>query len=314
MLGRKPIMLGSIVVFAAGSAMAGAAKSLGLILSGRLIQGIGGGAIPLMAELIISDQLPLQQRPQILGMVMATSCLGLVFRPIIGGAIVDHSTWRWIFYFNVPLAGASLVCLFPVLGRRTAEQRGAAQSPQATAKRFDWAGNLLLPASSVAILLSLTMGGSMYAWDSARIFAPLVLGVCGLLAFGVYEHFCPCPLLPINPTAIAGKRFRRVAANPELHPKYAYHVGELLPDDIFPSSVGSLSTRSRIRPHPDNRRYGCDLYRRWGSYVEDSSLMGHFDQLDGLCDDVDWPGVLHYSHSLLFNCRARGIADNSSRR
>ncbi|KAJ5474745.1 Major facilitator superfamily domaingeneral substrate transporter [Penicillium sp. IBT 31633x] len=173
MLGRKPIMLGSIVVFAAGSAMAGAAKSLGLILSGRLIQGIGGGAIPLMAELIISDQLPLQQRPQILGMVMATSCLGLVFRPIIGGAIVDHSTWRWIFYFNVPLAGASLVCLFPVLGRRTAEQRGAAQSPQATAKRFDWAGNLLLPASSVAILLSLTMGGSMYAWDSARIFAPL---------------------------------------------------------------------------------------------------------------------------------------------
>jgi MFS family permease len=60
-LGRKPIMLGSIVVFAIGSAMAGAANSLGLILAGRLIQGIGGGAIPLMAELIISDQLPLQQ-------------------------------------------------------------------------------------------------------------------------------------------------------------------------------------------------------------------------------------------------------------
>ncbi|KAJ5135708.1 Major facilitator superfamily domain general substrate transporter [Penicillium bovifimosum] len=197
-LGRKPIMLGSIVVFAVGSAMAGAANSLGLILSGRLIQGIGGGAIPLMAELIISDQLPLQQRPQILGMVMATSCLGLVFGPIIGGVITDHSTWRWIFYLNLPLAGASLVCLFPVLTSRTAEQRVAAQSLRATAKRFDWVGNFLLPASSVAILLPLTMGGTMYAWDSGRIIAPLVLGGCGLVAFAVYEHFCPCPLIPLR--------------------------------------------------------------------------------------------------------------------
>ncbi|KAF4770816.1 hypothetical protein N7455_007078 [Penicillium solitum] len=160
--GRKPLMLGSIVVLAVGSAMAGAANSLGLILAGRLIQGIGGGAIPLIAELIISDQLPLEQRPQILGMVMATSCLGLVFGPIIGGVIVDHSTWRWIFFLNLALAGASLVCLFPVLARRTTKQRSAATSLRVTARRFDWVGNMLLPASRVAILLPLTMGGKMY--------------------------------------------------------------------------------------------------------------------------------------------------------
>ncbi|KAJ6034195.1 Major facilitator superfamily domain general substrate transporter [Penicillium canescens] len=197
-LGRKPIMLGSIVVFAIGSAMAGAANSLRLILAGRLIQGIGGGAIPLMAELIISDQLPLQQRPQMLGMVMATSCLGLVFGPILGGVIVNHSTWRWIFYLNLPLSGASLVCLFPVLGHRTAEQISAVDSLRVTAKQFDWVGNILLPTSSVAILLSLTMGGTIYAWNSARVIFPLVLGVCGLIAFEVYEYFCPHPLLPLR--------------------------------------------------------------------------------------------------------------------
>ncbi|KAJ5431643.1 Major facilitator superfamily domain general substrate transporter [Penicillium cf. griseofulvum] len=185
--GRKPLMLGSIVVFAVGSAMAGAANSLGLILAGRLIQGIGGGAIPLIAELIISDLVPLEQRPQMLGMVMATSCLGLVFGPIIGGAIVDHSTWRWIFFLNLPLAGASLLCLFPVLGHRTTEQRSATTSLRATAKRFDWVGNTLLPASSVAILLPLTMGGKF--------------------GFGVYEHYCPNPLIPLrllrNPSAVS---------------------------------------------------------------------------------------------------------------
>jgi MFS family permease len=205
--GRKPLMLGSIVVFAVGSAMAGAANSLGLILAGRLIQGIGGGAVPLIAELVISDLVPLEQRAQMLGMVMATSCLGLVFGPIIGAVIVDHSTWRWIFFLNLPLAGASLVCLFPVLGHRTTEQRSAATSLRATAKRFDWVGNTLLPASSVAILLPLTMGGKMYPWDSARVIAPLVLGFCGLVGFGVYENYCPNPLIPLrllrNPSAVS---------------------------------------------------------------------------------------------------------------
>ncbi|KAJ5433654.1 uncharacterized protein N7458_012810 [Penicillium daleae] len=197
MFGRKPIMLGSVLVFGVGSAMAGSAHSLGLILAGRTVQGFGGGAIPLMAELIISDQLPLAHRPQMLGMVMATSCLGLVFGPILGGVIVQHSTWRWIFYLNVPFAGASIICLFLMLGRRTAGQKSAAKSLRATTRQFDWLGNFLLPASSVAILLPLTMGGQMYPWSSARVIVPLVLGGCGLIAFGIYEHsWAANPLIP----------------------------------------------------------------------------------------------------------------------
>ncbi|GFF53836.1 uncharacterized transporter C3H1.06c [Aspergillus udagawae] len=197
--GRKPIMLGSLVFFAVGSAVAGAAHSLATILVGRLIQGIGGGAIPLVAELVISDIVPLPQRPKMLGMVMATSCLGLLLGPVFGGVIVNHSTWRWIFWMNLPIAGASIVFLFPMLGRRTAEQRDAATSLRATARRFDWLGNFLLPAASIAILLPLTMGGKMYPWDSARIIAPLVIGFCGFVGFAVYEHyFCAHPLIPLR--------------------------------------------------------------------------------------------------------------------
>lgn len=195
--GHKPIMLGSVLVFGVGSAMAGSANSLGLILVGRAVQGFGGGAIPLMAELIISDQLPLAQRPQMLGMVMATSCLGLVFGPILGGVIVQHSTWRWIFYLNVAFAGASIICLFPMLGYGTARQKRAAKSLRATMRQFDWLGNFLLPASSVAILLPLITGGHMYPWNSARVIVPLVLGGCGLIGFGIYEYrWAANPLIP----------------------------------------------------------------------------------------------------------------------
>ncbi|KAG2414577.1 hypothetical protein HFD88_003768 [Aspergillus terreus] len=196
--GRKPLLLINIVLFGVGSGISGAAPTLAVILVGRLIQGVGGGGIPLVAELIVSDMVPLPERPKMLGMVMATSCLGLLIGPVLGGVIVDHASWRWIFWINSPLAAASLLCLFPVLGRRTQEQREAVAQLSATARRFDWVGNLLLPPSTLAILLPLTMGGKMYAWSSVRIILPLVLGVCGLIAMGVYERFCANPLIPMR--------------------------------------------------------------------------------------------------------------------
>ncbi|KAL6834291.1 major facilitator superfamily domain-containing protein [Trichoderma sp. SZMC 28015] len=196
--GRKPVMLVCIVLFGAGSGVAGAADALPVIIVGRLIQGVGGGGIPLVAELIISDMVPLPDRPKMLGIVMATSCLGLVLGPVIGGIVVGHTTWRWIFWINCPLAVASALCLFPILGQRTQQQRDAATNLAAIARRFDWVGNFLLPASTISILLPLTMGGKMYDWSSFRVILPLVLGVGGMIVFGIYEAYCPHPLIPLH--------------------------------------------------------------------------------------------------------------------
>lgn len=196
--GRKPLMLASIVLFGVGSGIAGAASSLAVIIVGRCLQGIGGGGVPLVAELIISDMVPLQERSKFLGMVMATSCLGLLLGPVFGGLIVGNTTWKWIFWLNCPFAAASVICLFPVLGRRTQEQKGAVGRLSTTAKRFDWVGNFLLPSSSIAILLALTLGGKPYHWSSFRVILPLVLGVCGVAIFGVYEHHRQHPVIPLR--------------------------------------------------------------------------------------------------------------------
>lgn len=196
--GRKPLMLVCIVLFGVGSGVAGAADSLAVILVGRLIQGVGGGGVPLVAELIISDMVPLPERPKMLGIVMATSCLGLLLGPVIGGVVVGHTTWKWIFWINCPLAVASALCLFPILGHRTQQQRDAATNIGAIARRFDWVGNLLLPASTISILLPLTMGGNMYAWSSFRVILPLALGGVGMIVFGIYEAYCAHPLIPLH--------------------------------------------------------------------------------------------------------------------
>ena len=94
--GRKPLMLISSTLFGVSSGIAGAAGSLAVILIGRAIQGIDGGGVLLVTELIVSDVVPLSERPQILDMVMATSILG----PVLGGIIVNHNAWRWIFWIN----------------------------------------------------------------------------------------------------------------------------------------------------------------------------------------------------------------------
>lgn len=196
--GRKPLLLLNIVLFGVGSGVSGAADSLAVMIVGRTIQGIGGGGIPLVAELIVSDMVPLPERPKMLGIVMATSCLGLLIGPVVGGVIVNHIAWRWIFWINCPLAAAAILCLFPVLGRRTQAQRETTSQLGSVVRRFDWVGNVLLPPSTLAILLPLTMGGKMYDWSSFRVVLPLVLGVCGLIGMGVYEHFCANPLIPLR--------------------------------------------------------------------------------------------------------------------
>lgn len=93
--GRRWLMIGSVALFVLGSGISGGAINPPMMIAGRSIQGIGGGGINVMIDMIVSDMLPLRERGNFMGMIFAVFAVGTSLGPFIGGVIVQHSSWRW---------------------------------------------------------------------------------------------------------------------------------------------------------------------------------------------------------------------------
>jgi MFS family permease len=191
--GRRLVTLSAVVLFAIGSAVAGSAPTMGALIAGRAIQGVGGGGITVMVQIIIGDLVPLRERAKFTSIVFIAYAVGIALGPVVGGLLTDRVTWRWIFYINLPIAGVSLVLLFLFLRVRNTDTPIAAGL-----KRIDFGGNALLVASMVAILLALTWGGTEHPWVSAETLVPLILGLLGLGVFAWLQStsYHPEPTMP----------------------------------------------------------------------------------------------------------------------
>jgi MFS family permease len=185
----------SVLLFAVGSAVSGAATSMAMLVAGRAVMGTGGGGILVMIEIIICDLCPLRDRPKYLGMVMSFFGVAMCVGPLIGGGLAEHASWRWIFYLNLPVAAVSLVPLLLFL--RVRYQRDSIGRMLA---RVDWGGNALFAASVTAILLALTWAGTEQPWSSWRTLVPLLLGALGLAMFLAIEStgFIAQPTMPLR--------------------------------------------------------------------------------------------------------------------
>jgi len=186
---RKPTMLVSVFMFIVGSAVCGAAQNMGMLIGGRVIQGVGGGSIPVMSELICSDMVPIVERPKYLGSLLAIASLGTVIGPPVGGAIVANISWRWIFLINVPPSGLAFLLLFMVLRMKDKVPDGERLTFRQKLGKVDWIGNSLFAGSSTSFILGLTMGGNTYPWGSPRVITPIVIGVVGFVVFAFYEKW-----------------------------------------------------------------------------------------------------------------------------
>ncbi|GAA6007140.1 MDR family MFS transporter [Rhodotorula paludigena] len=188
--GRRPVMVAALALFALGSAITGAAQSMAMMIGGRSVQGIGGGAILTMTEIIVCDLVPLAERGAFFGIIGAVWALASAIGPPIGGALANAGAWRWLWYLNLPLTGIAFVLVMLFLD---------VKAPKLTTKekleRMDYF-NILFVASATAAILGLTWGGTAYPWSSFRVIVPLVLGFLGMVVFVVVERYVKHPTVP----------------------------------------------------------------------------------------------------------------------
>ncbi|KAJ7312393.1 iron permease [Mycena albidolilacea] len=202
--GRKILMSGSIVIFAVGSALCGAANSLNFLIAGRAVQGLGAGGLASLCHIILSDLVPLEERGVFNGLIAISYTIANGIGPVVGGSLAQNGQWRWIFYLNIPICGFTLALVVLFLNLRAPSGSFATKL-----KKIDIVGNILVVASTTSVMIGLTWGGVQYAWSSARILTSLILGCVGLGLFLWYEFTVATnPIVPrgllVTRTAISG--------------------------------------------------------------------------------------------------------------
>ncbi|KAJ7909633.1 major facilitator superfamily domain-containing protein [Mycena leptocephala] len=201
--GRRPIMLGSIILFAIGSALAGSAQSMEWLIIARTVQGMGGGGMSGLSSIIVADLVPLAERGAYQGFkTMMWTCAAGV-GPILGGALSEKASWRWLFYINIPASAFAFLFVLVFLQVRT--PTGDVWSKLAS---VDWFGNILIISGTILSNISLTWAGVRYSWSDVRVLAPLITGLALMVAFVIYEKYVPrIPTMPwevvTNRTALA---------------------------------------------------------------------------------------------------------------
>jgi EmrB/QacA subfamily drug resistance transporter len=186
---RRNVFVLGLVIFIAGSLLAGLSQNLDELLAFRAIQGFGAGDFFPVGLSIIAVTFPPETRATLIGMLSGVFGIATVAGPLIGSVIVDNASWRWVFYVNIPIGVIAMLLLLTLLGPLTPTQRRHFDIPGA-ALLAGWVGSLMFA------LIQVSDAG--WAWSDPRVVALLAATVVVLAAFLYWEIRTPEPLVPLR--------------------------------------------------------------------------------------------------------------------
>jgi MFS family permease len=230
-MGRRPVYLGCLLLFGAGSLLVATSSSIGVLLAGRAVQAVGAGGMLPVASAVVADTFPVERRGRALGLIGAVFGLAFVLGPLVG-AIVLQWSWRWLFLVNLPLVvllfGASTLLLDsgPRKPRAEFDLTGAVllaiglASLAYGATRIDYGGDRFLaiggPAVAIFVIAAATLG--LFWLTEQRAAAPIVeprllrsrqmriVGLLGLATGLVEASMVFLPTLAVGALAVAPSR------------------------------------------------------------------------------------------------------------
>jgi EmrB/QacA subfamily drug resistance transporter len=186
--GRKPLFQIAIVVFLVGSALCGLSQDMGQLIAFRALQGLGGGGLIVGAQALLGDVVSPRERGRYQGLFGAVFGVASVAGPLIGGFFVEYSSWRWVFYVNLPVGVIALATIATALHTRSEKVHHT----------IDYLGSALMAGGVGCLILLTTWGGNEYDWGSLQILGLAVVGVTLLALFVREEGRAAEPILPMR--------------------------------------------------------------------------------------------------------------------
>jgi len=186
--GAKRVYLTSLFLFTVGSVLCGVASSATELIVFRVIQGVGGGLILPVGQMMMAAAAGPRRMGRVMSVVAVPAMLAPILGPALGGFILDSTTWRWIFFVNAPIGVVAFI----------AALRGLPRSEPEDAGRLDVLGLLLLVTGMPLITYGLAEIGKTGGFSSAKVLAPIIGGLALVGLFIAHARRVPRPLLDVR--------------------------------------------------------------------------------------------------------------------
>jgi EmrB/QacA subfamily drug resistance transporter len=186
--GRRAVMQASIALFLVGSVAAALSQDMGQLIVARSVQGLGGGGLMSLPMSIMADIVSPAQRGRYSGYIGAVYALAAVTGPFIGGFIVDHASWHWCFWVNLPVGIAAAAVVQAKITYRNPPRE----------HMIDWTGAALITVSVTPLLLALVWSGERHGWGSATTMGLFGSGLVAAVILVLHEAKAPEAIIPMR--------------------------------------------------------------------------------------------------------------------